>query len=177
MHLQQVQSLTPECQGLGSGCLDLPQLNLAPHQCQQLLELQMRSLMTCFSSSSSQASLWSFPSSKEPVGSSTSSWMNLDTDSSRPNGSGGVQISQEASLQEKLKTLEQTVASLQAQLQVLQSSIPKVTAFITIVDIVKDTLLTEILVSTESPQKRGRGDGAGLFEPQAEQVLQLPWHF
>ena len=40
----------------------------------------------------------------------------------------------------------------------------------------KDTLPSEILVSTESPQKRGRGDGTGLFEPQAEQLSQLLWH-
>ena len=49
--------------------------------------------------------------------SSTSFWVNLDSDSSRPNQSGEVQVSQEASLQEKLKTLEQIMASFQAQLQ------------------------------------------------------------
>ena len=32
------------------------------------------------------------------------------------------------------------------------------------------------MVATDSPQKRGRGDGAALFESQAEQVAQLPWH-
>ena len=46
------------------------------------------------------------------------------------------------------------MASLQAQLQGHQSSIPKVTAFSAIVDLVKDTLPTEMLVSTESPEKR-----------------------
>ena len=87
------------------------------------------------------------PSSRElsPVDSS-SSWVNLDSDSSRPSGSGVVQVPQEASLQEKLKTLEQTVASLQAQLQAPQSSLPKVTAFNAIVDLVKDAFQTEILV-------------------------------
>ena len=71
------------------------------------------------------------PSSRKPspVGSSSLSWVNLDSDSPRPSRSGVVQVPQEASIQEKLKTLERRVTSLQAQLQAPQSSITKVTAF------------------------------------------------
>ena len=68
------------------------------------------------------------------------------------------------------------MASLQAQLQAPQSSLPKLTTFNAIVELVKDTLPTEVLITTDSPQKRGRGDSASLFEPQAEQVAHLPWH-
>ena len=31
-------------------------------------------------------------------------------------------------------------------------------------------------MTTDSPQKKGRGDYASLFESQPEPMLQLPWH-
>ena len=31
-------------------------------------------------------------------------------------------------------------------------------------------------MATDSPQNRGRGECSGLFEPQTEQIVQLPWH-
>ena len=31
-------------------------------------------------------------------------------------------------------------------------------------------------MSTDSPQKKGRGDYAGLYEPQQDPIAQLPWH-
>ena len=108
--------------------------------------------------------------------STTSSWVNLDSDISRLSGSGEKRASTEAPVQEKLKQLEQTVATLPAQLQTPQSSTPKITALIAIVELVKDTIPTEVLVATNSPHKRGRGECLGLFEPQVEQIEQLPWH-
>ena len=85
-------------------------------------------------------------------------------------------MSTDVSFQEKLKTLEQTVATLQAQLQAPQSSMSKITAFNAVVELIKDTLPTDILVATDSTQKRGSGECWGLFEPQTEQIAQLPWH-
>ena len=58
-------------------------------------------------------------SSREPspVESTSSSWINLDLDNSRPRGSGGNGTCNEMSMKEKLIQLEKTVAFLQAQLQ------------------------------------------------------------
>ena len=50
------------------------------------------------------------------------------------------------------------------------------TAFNAIVDLIRQTLSLEVRVSTDSPQKRGRGDYAGLYEPQQDPIAQLPWH-
>ena len=77
------------------------------------------------------------PLSREhsPVESTTSSWVNLDSHSSRPSGSGRERASAEASVQEKLKQLEWTVSTLQAQLQAPQSSTPKITAFYAFVEL------------------------------------------
>ena len=71
--------------------------------------------------------------------------------------------------------LEKTVASLQAQLQAPASATPKVAAFNTTVDLIKDTVPTEALVATQSPQKKGRGEDSGVFEPQSDPIQQLPW--
>ena len=97
------------------------------------------------------------PSSWEPspADSSASSWINLVSDSSRPSGSGREKVSQETLFQEKLKSLKQVVATLQAQLQALQPSTPKITAFNANVELVKDTLSTNILVATASPLALG----------------------
>ena len=75
-------------------------------------------------------------SSREPSPvESTSSWVNLHSDSARPSGLGVVPVSQ-VSLEQKLKSLEQTVASIQAQLKAPQSSLPKLSAFNAIVELV-----------------------------------------
>ena len=44
------------------------------------------------------------------------------------------------------------------------------------VELIKDTIPTEVLVTTDSPHKRGRWECSGLFEPQSEQIKQPPWH-
>ena len=69
-----------------------------------------------------------------------------------------------------------TLASLQAQLRAPPSTAPKVTAFNVIVDLINDNLPTEVLVQTQSPQKRGRGEASQVFEPQTDPIEQLPWH-
>ena len=94
--------------------------------------------------------------------STSSSWVNLDSDSSRPSGSGGERASTEASVQEKPKALEQTVATLQAQLQAPESSVPKIRALNATMELVKDTIPTEVLVAADSPKKEG-GRSAWAF--------------
>ena len=49
-------------------------------------------------------------------------------------------------------------------------------AFKAIVDLIWQTLSLEVRVSMDSPQKRGRGDYAGLYEPQQDHIAQLLWH-
>ena len=63
----------------------------------------------------------------------------------------------------ELKVLEKTVATLQAQLKGPHSTTSKVTAFNAIVELVKETVPTEVLVSMDSTQKRGRGECFGLW--------------
>ena len=60
-----------------------------------------------------------------------------------------------SSVREKIRSLERTVALLPS---------PKLTAFNAIVDLVRETLSPEIRVSMGFPQKKGRGDYAGLYE-------------
>ena len=89
--------------------------------------------------------------------SSASSWINLDSDSSRRDGSDS-NTPQDVSLIKKLLQLKKTVASLQAQLQTPPSATPKVAAFNAIVDLVKNIVPTEVLIATQSPQeKKERG--------------------
>ena len=45
-----------------------------------------------------------------------------------------------------------------------RSSVPKLSAFNAIVDLVKEIFSHEICISTDSPQKKGRGDYARLYE-------------
>ena len=67
------------------------------------------------------------------------------------------------------------MATLQAQLKAPRSSTPKVMAFNAIVDHIRKTIPTEVLLNTDSPQKRGRGwEYAGLFEPQSEPATSTP---
>ena len=75
----------------------------------------------------SQDYLVEISSSREPspVVSSTSSWINLDSDSSGLGGYGS-NGTQDVSMKKKLLQLEKTVASLQAQLQAPTSTTPKV---------------------------------------------------
>ena len=110
-----------------------------------------------------------------PAGSTTSSWINLHSDSSKRGGSRSNGF-QSIDMKEKLKQLEKAVSSLQAQLQAPPSTTPKVMAFNAIVDLIKDTIQTEVLVQTQSPQKRGRGEASRVFKPQTEPIQQLPWH-
>ena len=95
-------------------------------------------------------------SSREPspVESSASLWINFDSGSSRRDGSDS-NTAQDVSMREKLMQLEKTVALLQAPLQAPPSATPKVAAFNAIVDLVKDTVSTEVLVAMQSPQKKG----------------------
>ena len=109
------------------------------------------------------------------AGSTASSWINLYSESSKQGGSRS-NGSQTVHIQAKIRQLEKTVAALQAQLQAPPSTTPKVTAFNAIVVLIKDNLPTEILVQTQSPQKRGRGEASGVFEPQTDPIQQLPWH-
>ena len=101
-------------------------------------------------------------SSREPskAESSSSSWINLDSDSSRP-GRSGSSISQDMSMKEKLIQLEKTFASLQAQLQTPPSATLKL-------ELVKETVPTEV--------EKGRWKAWGVFEPQSDPIKQLPWH-
>ena len=66
------------------------------------------------------------------------------------------------SVQDKMKSIEKTVALLQAQLEVPRSAIPKLSAFNAIVEFVKETVPSEIRVSTDSPHIKGRGNYPGL---------------
>ena len=65
--------------------------------------------------------------------------------------------SREVSIQEKLR-VEQTVATLQVKLEGPRSFTPKIMAFNAIVKLMKKTFPTKVLVSTDSPPKRGRGE-------------------
>ena len=67
----------------------------------------------------------------------------------------------------KAETLQKTVATIQAQLEAPHSTTLKMTAFNAIVHLVRKTTPTEVLVTTDSPQKKGRGEHTVLFEPQA----------
>ena len=69
---------------------------------------------------------------------------NLDSDSTRLGGSGREGSSNEVSVQEKLRVLEKTVVTLQAQLAAPCSTAPKVMGFKAIVDLIKDTIPTEL---------------------------------
>ena len=113
-----------------------------------------------------------------PAGSTPSTWVNFDSDSSRQEGLGdNTSVSKPAEMQEKIKQLEKTVAALQAQLTSHpQSSTPKVMAFNAVVELIRDNIPTEVLVETRFPQKRGRGEASGVFEPQSDPIQQLPWH-
>ena len=68
------------------------------------------------------------------------------------------------------------MTTLKAQLKVPLSSTLKVMGFNANVDIIWKTVPTEVLVTTDPPPERGSGEYAGLFDPQSEPVLQLPWH-
>ena len=69
------------------------------------------------------------------------------------------------------------MAALQAQLSSTpKTTAPKVTVFNAVVELIRDNLPTEVLVETKSPQKRGKGEASGVFEPQSDPILQLPWH-
>ena len=68
------------------------------------------------------------------------------------------------------------MATLQAQPKAPCSSTPKITAFNAIVELIKEKIPTEVLVSTDCPQKGGRGEHLCLFEPQTEPLAQLLWH-
>ena len=80
-------------------------------------------------------------------------------------------------MQQKIKQLEKTVAALQAQLiSQPQASTSKVSAFNAEVDLVKDNFPTEVLVETFSPQKKGRGEASGVFEPLSKPIQQGSWN-
>ena len=125
----------------------------------------------------SQDYLVEITSSREtsPAGSKASPWINLDSDSSEKGGSGS-NVSQNISMQEKLRHLEKSVASLQPQLQAPPSTTPKVTTFNAIVELIRDNIPTEILVKTTISSEKREGEGLGVFEPQADPIQQLPWH-
>ena len=42
--------------------------------------------------------------------------------------------------------------------------------------LIKDNLPIEVLVETQSLQKRGSGEASRVFEPQTDPIQQLPWH-
>ena len=113
-----------------------------------------------------------------PAGSTASTWVNLDSDSSRQEGSGDNGFaSKPADMQAKIKQLEKTVAAFQAQLTSHpQSSTAKVMDFNAFVELIRVNIPTEVLVETHSPRKRGSGEASGVFEPQSEPIQQLPWH-
>ena len=98
-----------------------------------------------------------------------SSWVNLDLDNSRQSKSGGDGSSNKVSVKEKVIQLEKTVAFLQAQLQAPPS------AYNAIVELMKDSIPTEVLITTESPHKKDRGESSSIFEPQSDPIEQLPW--
>ena len=88
--------------------------------------------------------------------SSNSSWVNRDSDSTRPSGSGETELTD----REKLHTREapitrEKVATLQAPLETSLTSSLKVTAFNALVNLIRKIIPTAVLVPTGS-QKRGR---------------------
>ena len=80
------------------------------------------------------------PRDPSPVDSSSSSWVELSARGAKSGRSADKDLSGSSAVQDKIQTLERTVALLQEQLEVPKSTTPKMTAFNAIVDLIWQTL-------------------------------------